>query len=131
MPNQDERIDYAGLAALLAGARESRGLRLREVAEVTRVSPSTLSRIERQDVRPDIRTIQTLVDWLGIPLSRVVVQPLEPRANAKKARSKKHSLDDVEVQFRADPKLSPKAAEALISIMRTAYKGLADKSPEG
>jgi len=118
-------IDAKGLAALLRGTRESRGLNLRDVAAQTGISASTLSRIERGEAEPDLRTVRAVVSWVGVPLERVVIGAATGSARASKATTagqrSLRPLDQVEVQFRADPKLSPEAAEALIKIVRTAY----------
>jgi len=97
----------------------SKGLKLREAANECGVSSSTLSRIERAEARPDLDTVQALVNWVGVPLARVSTGP---------ATSKRHSptkgkdaIRSVEIQFRADPDLAPEAAEALIKIVREAY----------
>jgi transcriptional regulator with XRE-family HTH domain len=121
----EAEIDFEGLAALLKGARESRKKNLRDVAEECGVSASTLSRIERAQAQPDLTTISAVVRWIGVPLGRVTrgAEHAPPNvAGAKKKRAPTaDTLGEVEVQFRADPKLSPQAAEALITIVRTFY----------
>ena len=72
-------VDWEGLGALLRGHRASRALTLRQAAEEVGVSASTLSRIEKGKVRPDLPTIQELVRWIGIPLSRVVKTPTKKK----------------------------------------------------
>lgn len=112
-------IDFSGLAAIAKGHREMRGLNLRDAAGEAGVSAATLSRIERGDARPDLDTVQAIVNWVGVPLERVT-------RTTKLARTKPKSrpqstLENVEVQFRADPELSPEAAEQLIKLVRQAY----------
>jgi len=128
-----QEVDLRGLAVLLKGTRESRKLNLREVAAQTGISSSTLSRIERVEAEPDLRTVRAIVSWLGIPMERVVVGGLgveRKRAVAGSAAKQPAlaPLNQVEVQFRADPKLSPEAAEALIKIVRAAYTQMVQSS---
>lgn len=121
-------VDFIGLGALVKGHREGKGLSLRDAGEECGVSSSTLSRIERGEARPDLDTVQALVDWVGVPLERVVHR----RGDTPKRTDKKRSdpLASVEVQFRADPNLRPEAAEALIRIMKQAYIAVAKKQNE-
>jgi len=112
-------VDREGLAELLRGTRRSRALRLEDVAEETGLTASTLSRLERVLVEPSLGTVRAVVDWIGIPLDRVVSSG--PSPNAHQAST---PLEEAELQFRADRDLAPEAAEALIGIMRTAYASL-------
>jgi transcriptional regulator with XRE-family HTH domain len=123
-------IDLKALAEFLRGTRDSRKLNLREVAAQTGISASTLSRIERAEAQPDLRTVRAIVSWLGVPLERVVTGVAKARRTAKQEPSAQASapLNQVEVQFRADPKLSPDAAEALIKIVRAAYTQMVQTS---
>jgi transcriptional regulator with XRE-family HTH domain len=120
-------IDFIGLGALVKGHRESKGLSLRDAEKKCGVSSSTLSRIERGEARPDLDTVQALVDWVGVPLERVVHRRggVPRRAEGGKG----DPLASVEVQFRADPNLRPEAAEALIRIVKQAYVAMAKKPP--
>ena len=128
--NPRNAINFAGLAALIRGHRESQGLTLREAGERCGVSSSTLSRIERAEARPDLDTVQLLVDWVGVPLAKVVSQAGGPSPRRTSSRKQASPLEEVEIQFRADPNLDPQAAEALIEIVRSAYKAIR-KTPGG
>lgn len=127
--NPQKAINFDGLAALVRSHRESRGITLRDASRESGVSSSTLSRLERGEARPDLDTVQLLVDWIGVPLARVAT-PTFP-APAKARRKKETPLENVEIQFRADPNLDPKAAEALIRIVREAYQAMVPRKPEG
>jgi transcriptional regulator with XRE-family HTH domain len=118
-------VDFIGLGALVKGHRESKDLSLRDAAEECGLSSSTLSRIERGEASPDLDTVQALVDWVGVPLERVV----QRRGEAPKRSDvqKTDPLGSVEVQFRADPNLRPEAAEALIRIVKQAYLAMSKK----
>src|SRR5438046_10681240 len=52
--------------------RESLGLSLRDVADETGVSASTLSRIENGTGKPDADNIARLASWLDMPIERVM-----------------------------------------------------------
>jgi transcriptional regulator with XRE-family HTH domain len=112
-------VDFSGLAALIKGHREMKRLSLRSAADECGVSSATLSRIERGEARPDLDTIRSLVDWVGVPLARVLKgsKPAVARARQQPGTA----IENAEVQFRADPKLTPEAAEQLIKLMRQAY----------
>jgi len=120
-------VDFIGLGALVKGHRESKGLSLRDAEKKSGVSASTLSRIERGEARPDLDTVQALVDWVGVPLERVVHRRGELPKRAEGGKG--DPLASVEVQFRADPNLRPEAAEALIRIVKQAYIAMAKKPP--
>lgn len=118
-------IDYGGLAALVRGHREGRGLTLRQAASECGISASTLSRIERREARPDLDTVRALVDWVGVPLERVAQRQAGSTAPRRRAGD---AMSNVEIQFRADPNLKPETAEALISIVRAAYSEMVRRS---
>ena len=52
--------------------REELGLSLRDVADVTGVSASTLSRIENGTGKPDADNIARLTTWLDVPMERIM-----------------------------------------------------------
>jgi transcriptional regulator with XRE-family HTH domain len=111
-------IDFKGLAAMVKGYREMKKLTLRKAAAQARVSAATLSRIERAEARPDLDTVQALVNWIGVPLERVTTRS---KSLARTSPRPQATMENVEVQFRADPRLSPEAAEQLIKFVRQAY----------
>src|SRR5437870_8762498 len=52
--------------------REQKGLSLRDVADETAVSASTLSRIENGTGKPDADNIARLTSWLDMPMERIL-----------------------------------------------------------
>lgn len=56
--------------------REMEGVSLRDLAEITGISASTLSRIENAE-KPDIDTMITLVDWLHLSIDRFIADTEE------------------------------------------------------
>lgn len=115
-------INTADLGRAIKRRREELKLSLRDVADVTDVSASTLSRIENGTGRPDADNIARLTQWLDMPVDRLM---------------KKHSGDEVEpviyyphesvpeiveAHLRADVHLTAETANALSELFRVAYK---------
>ncbi len=65
-------INTAELGSAVRRRREQQGLSLRDVAEETGVSASTLSRIENGTGKPDADNIARLAAWLDMPIERVM-----------------------------------------------------------
>lgn len=104
MPN----IDTLKLAEMLRSKRGRRGLR--EVAtEIGDVSSSTLSRVEQGNL-PDIDTYVSLCKWLEVSTDFFT-------ENAEDSTEKK-----IVAHLRADKALSKETAEALIKMIKLAYK---------
>src|SRR6187397_1695203 len=75
-------ISTVELGRAIKRRREELGLSLRDVADVTLVSASTLSRIENGTGRPDADNIARLTGWLDMPIDRVM-----SRQSAKKVEA--------------------------------------------
>lgn len=109
--------NYELVSQRLRLARKQRNLSLRDVEREIKVSPSTLSRIER-GAAPDLATLNKLIDWLEIDRSAVFhSRPAEPKSVPRK----------VEVLLRADKNIDPKTATTLAKIFETAYKEMTNK----
>lgn len=114
-------IDTVELGRAIKRHREELDLSLRDVADETGVSASTISRIENGTGRPDADNIARLTQWMDMPVDRlmrgndeavepVIYYPHEP------------TPEIVEAHLRADRKLSPETAEALSELFRVAYQ---------
>jgi len=104
MPN----IDTRKLSEMIRSKRGKRGLR--EVAkEIGNVSSSTLSRIEQGNL-PDIETYVSLCKWLEVSTDFFT-------DNAENTTERK-----IVAHLRADKALSKETAEALIKMIKLAYK---------
>lgn len=103
----------------LLQTRKYRALNLRDAAEQIGVSAPTLSRIERGASRPDIPTLDALIDWLG--LDRSTVYNARPPATGA-------TPDEVRELLQRDENLDAESAEALAAIFKTAYNGLARRT---
>jgi len=102
--------------------REELGLSLRDVAETTGVSASTLSRIENGTGKPDADNIARLTGWLDVPVERILGWR-EENEEAKAVIYYPHEStpEIVEAHLRADRNLSPETASALSELFRVAY----------
>src|ERR671916_1050694 len=75
-PNMAEQskslVNTVELGRAIRRKREEMGLSLRDVADETGVSASTLSRIENGTGKPDADNIARLTGWLQMPMERVM-----------------------------------------------------------
>jgi len=103
--------------------REQEGLSLRDVAELTGVSASTLSRIENGTGKPDADNIARLAAWLDMPIERVMHHGSRNSADPKPVVYYPHEStpEIVEAHLRADKHLTAQTARALSELFRVAY----------
>ncbi len=76
-------INTAELGRAIRRRREELALSLRDVADETSVSASTLSRIENGTGKPDADNIARLTSWLDVPLERILKGTREGREETK------------------------------------------------
>ena len=115
-------INTIELGRAIKRRREELKLSLRDVADVTQVSASTLSRIENGTGKPDADNIARLTNWLDMPVDRVMkmqssVENVEPVIYYPHEATP----EIVEAHLRADKNLSPETAKALSELFRVAY----------
>src|SRR3989441_11654100 len=103
--------------------REQQGMSLRDVADETGVSASTLSRIENGTGKPDADNIARLAAWLDMPIERVLHHGPRSAADPKPVVYYPHEStpEIVEAHLRADRHLTPQTAKALSELFRVAY----------
>lgn len=103
--------------------REELGLSLRDVADKTSVSASTLSRIENGTGKPDADNIARLTAWLEVPVERILNtrSPQDEGAPAVVYYPQEPVPEIVEAHLRADRNLTPETAAALSELFRVAY----------
>src|SRR5919107_2843817 len=65
-------VNTVELGRAIRRKREEQGLSLRDVADETGVSASTLSRIENGTGKPDADNIARLTAWLNVPMERIM-----------------------------------------------------------
>ena len=103
--------------------REELGLRLRDVADKTSVSASTLSRIENGTGKPDADNIARLTAWLEIPVERILsARPAQDDSLQAVVYYPSEPVPQrVEAHLRAVPNCTPETAAALSEMFRVMY----------
>ena len=115
-------INTMELGRAIKRRREELSLSLRDVADVTFVSASTLSRIENGTGKPDADNIARITSWLDMPVDRVMrSQSSEDGVEAVVYYPHEATPEIVEAHLRADKNLSPETAKALSELFRVAY----------
>ncbi|MGI8466884.1 MAG: helix-turn-helix domain-containing protein [Pyrinomonadaceae bacterium] len=118
----DSLINTIELGRAIKRRREELNLSLRDVADVTNVSASTLSRIENGTGKPDADNIARLTNWLDMPVDRVMGKSgTDKTIEAVVYYPHEATPEIVEAHLRADRNLSPETAKALSELFRVAY----------
>ena len=120
----DNIINTVELGRAIKRRREELGLSLRDVADVTSVSASTLSRIENGTGKPDADNIARLTSWLDMPIDRVMNKQTASDVEPVIYYPHEATPEIVEAHLRADKNLTPEMAKALGELFRVAYKQL-------
>ena len=117
-------VNTVELGRAIHRKREELGLSLRDVADETGVSASTLSRIENGTGKPDADNIARLTGWLDMPMERVMGgRKSEDGADDAVVYFPHEATPDiVEAHLRADRNLTPDTAKALSELFRVAYQ---------
>jgi transcriptional regulator with XRE-family HTH domain len=125
-------VNTAELGRAIRRRREELALSLRDVADVTGVSASTLSRIENGTGKPDADNIARLTSWLDVPMERILGgRHLESEeSQAVVYYPQEPTPEIVEAHLRADRNLTPETAAALSELFRVAYTQFSRTSPE-
>src|SRR5438309_2681929 len=111
-------VNTAELGTAIRRRREQQGLSLRDVAEKTGVSASTLSRIENGTGKPDADNIARLAAWLDMPIERVMHHANATAADQTPVDYYPHEStpEIVAAHLRADRHLAPETAKALSEL---------------
>ena len=115
-------ISTVELGRAIKRRREELKLSLRDVADVTDVSASTLSRIENGTGRPDADNIARLTQWLDMPVDRLMTKHSAEDVEPVIYYPHEATPEIVEAHLRADKKLTPETAHALSELFRVAYQ---------
>ena len=118
----DNFINTVELGRAIKRRREELSLSLRDVADVTSVSASTLSRIENGTGKPDADNIARLTGWLDMPIDRVMNNQSEGNVEPVIYYPHEATPEIIEAHLRADKTLTPETAKALSELFRVAYK---------
>ena len=116
-------VNTVELGRAIRRKREEQGLSLRDVADETNVSASTLSRIENGTGKPDADNIARLTAWLNVPVERIMSGRSADgdEAAAVGYFPQESTPEIVEAHLRADRNLTPETAKALSELFRVAY----------
>jgi Helix-turn-helix. len=116
-------VNTAELGSAVRRRRDQEGLSLRDAAQETGVSASTLSRIENGAGKPDADNIARLTTWLDMPIERVMSRGNLGVGDPKPVIYYPHEStpEVVEAHLRADRHLTPETAKALSELFRVAY----------
>ncbi len=116
-------VNTEELGRAIRRRREELTLSLRDVANKTGVSASTLSRIENGTGKPDADNIARLTSWLDMPMERILAgrHPDTNEAAAVIYYPHESTPEIVEAHLRADQNLTPETAAALSELFRVAY----------
>lgn len=122
-------INTRELGRAIKRRREELGMSLRDVADATDVSASTLSRIENGTGKPDADNIARLTGWLDMPIDRVMNkhQGSHEVVDAIVYYPHEATPEIVEAHLRADKNLTPETAKALSELFRVAYTQFSNK----
>jgi transcriptional regulator with XRE-family HTH domain len=115
-------ISTVELGRAIKRRREELKLSLRDVADVTDVSASTLSRIENGTGRPDADNIARLTQWLDMPVDRLMTKHSAEDVEPVIYYPHEATPEIVEAHLRADKSLTPETAHALSELFRVAYQ---------
>jgi transcriptional regulator with XRE-family HTH domain len=116
-------INTGELGRAIKRKREENGLSLRDLADLTGVSASTLSRIENGTGKPDADNIARLTTWLNVPMERVMGNHAKHGDEVLPVVyfPQENTPDIVEAHLRAGRSLTPDTAKALSELFRVAY----------
>ena len=128
--NAKTLVNTEELGRAIRRKRESLKLSLRDVADKTEVSASTLSRIENGTGKPDADNIARLTKWLDVPMERILGAHQDSEAAKPVVYFARESTPEiVEAHLRADRNLTPETASALSELFRVAYNQFSRNEP--
>jgi len=123
-------ISTQELGRAIKRRRQELSLSLRDVADKTQVSASTLSRIENGTGKPDADNIARLTDWLDMPIDRVMNKRGKDDVEAVVYYPHEATPEIVEAHLRADKNLSNDTAKALSELFRVAYSQFSESDKD-
>ena len=119
---QKNLVNTGELGRAVKRRREEQGLSLRDVADQTGVSASTLSRIENGTGKPDAENIARLTAWLDMPLDRLMTKHTASNVEPVIYYPHEATPEIIQAHLRADRNLTPETANALSELFRVAYQ---------
>jgi transcriptional regulator with XRE-family HTH domain len=127
VPKSESLISTIELGKAIKRRREELKLSLRDVADKTEVSASTLSRIENGTGRPDADNIARLTQWLDMPVDRLMTKHSSKDVEPVIYYPHEATPEIIQAHLRADRNLTPETANALSELFRVAYEQFSNK----
>ncbi len=109
-----ETFDGESFFVAIDAQRVAKRLTWKKVAEQAGVPASTLTRMS-QGRRPDIDSLASLCKWSGLKAESFF-------SGGTLNQNNPEPLAEIMVHLRADPKLSKEGAQALETLIKTAYE---------
>jgi transcriptional regulator with XRE-family HTH domain len=109
-------FDADGFYSALDAVRQLRKKTWKDVAESSRVSASTLTRMA-QGKRPDVDSLAALAEWSQIDVDKFM-------HGGQRTPLTAGAIEQMTALFRADPNLSKEAAEAIETTVKVLYERL-------
>ena len=110
----DRQVEALG--RWMSAQRKLSDLSLRQLSELTEVSSTYLSQIERGLHEPSVRVIKSVADALGVDMETALSQMGIVKEDSEGDES---SAADVESAIKSDAVLSPQQKEALLAVYRS------------
>lgn len=115
----EKKFDGEAFFAAIDAERIARRLTWKKVAEQAGVPASTLTRMS-QGRKPDVDSLSSLCAWSGLKAGDFIRTEAGKKAQAE-------PLAQISAHLRADPNLSKEGAQALETLIKTAYQQLRTK----
>lgn len=116
-------FDSEGFYAALDAIRRDRDFSWKKVAEKSKVSASTLTRMG-QGKRPDVDSLAALASWSGIDVSQFYRETAGPR-------KQKDTLAEITTLLRADRQIEGQDAQTMELMIKTLYQDLRKRRADG
>jgi transcriptional regulator with XRE-family HTH domain len=110
----DRQVEALG--RWMSAQRKLSDLSLRQLSELTEISSTYLSQIERGLHMPSVRVIKSVAEALGLDLEAALAQMGIAKEDAEGDES---GPVDVESAIKADAVLDPQQKEALLTVYRS------------
>ncbi len=116
-------VDVRRLHTALDAKRAEKDLSWRQLAKEIGVSPSTISRLTNEDLRPDVDAFAAMVTWLGVPAEKFIVD--EDEHTPEPVDEELPLMAELSPLLRARSDLEKEDVEHLEEIIRSAVKRFA------
>lgn len=101
--------------------RSEKGLTQRELANLIKLSPSTIAMYEAGQRTPDPEILQKLADYFGVSLDYLMGRT-DVRSPVDKTAEAVENDPDLRIIERARKKMSPKDRERMMKILKASFE---------